>query len=460
MSTLLPPTLTQSLQALPASSLNSYQDPLLYIGRQAKHIQRNLQVLIDAQSEGLLAGLTDSPQQSISSPSNGSFSPTPDSSRTLTAPSTVPVRQPKRERIGLRAAREGIFKSIYDLLKLREEEREVLTFRVGERKDALKDIDGFSRKQAGLEEAILEIENDRESQRSRELREEEHRLEADIHELENKLSQMKARHRQVTQELSHVENTVESKLSSYKASLSILESDIHKFLASPPVGPQATDQNEQTFYSLNPQRRTLNMAQEYWKEEQSALRRRQGEVDSEIAALEEGGGVWKQVVWEVSGFERRLKTAMRRSVQTRSQILQPSGPSGSKSEEDNVRGILEDLGSTAERVEQHLRLAESKDWRLLVCCIATELEALREARSLLLNAFGVLDESEDEKGKEPRAHSETDGDIDSWADPLGVDNPEPPEDLLRDADAHSHSTGFKSEDDDDEPDPAWLLPEA
>jgi hypothetical protein len=32
-----------------------HHDPLLYVERQTKHIQRNLQVLIDAQSEGLLS---------------------------------------------------------------------------------------------------------------------------------------------------------------------------------------------------------------------------------------------------------------------------------------------------------------------------------------------------------------------------------------------------------------------
>jgi hypothetical protein len=350
---------------------------------------------------------------------------------------------------------------MFELLKLREEEREILDARVAERTEALHEIDGFNTKKAGLEEAISTIHNDGESQRTKELREEGHKLEADIHELETRLSQMKARQSHVLEELAHMENSVDSKLSSYKASLSLLESDIRKFLRDPPVPPQSNFANDATFYSLNPKRRTLDMAQEHWAAEQSVLRKRQQEVDFEIEALEAGGGVWKQVFKEVYRFEKRLKVAMHRSLQSQSQMLGSGGTTENKSEVDHIHGILEDLRSTTENVEHYLGLAEEKDWKLLVCCIAAELEALREAREILLDAFDMSDEepeqpSERRTSEKSRQHNENDPQI----DPLGVDNPEPPADLLRDAEDHPSDTVPRSEDEDDEPDPAWLLPES
>ncbi|KAL5359133.1 Alpha/Beta hydrolase protein [Aspergillus floccosus] len=274
--------------------------------------------------------------------------------------------------------------------------------------------------------------------------------------METRLSQMKARHRHVLEEISQLDNSVESKLSSYKASLSLLESKIQRFLQSPPVEPYPVNPEQTVFYSLNPKRRTLDMAKEYWDTEQSDLQRRQEEITAEIQALEEGGGVWKQVVGEVSGFEKRLRATMRRSIERQSQVLNPDESPDNQAAAGEVQSILEDLTHTTTCVEHHLEIAEAKDWRLLICCIAAELEALREARNLLLDAFGVTENEvfSSEKGEAPEGQR---GDI--QFDSLGVNNPEPPADLLRDADAHSQGAVSRS-DEDDEPDPAWLLPEA
>ncbi|KAL4891013.1 hypothetical protein BDV59DRAFT_183543 [Aspergillus ambiguus] len=449
----------ESLLSLPIRTSAYHQDPLVYINRQAKHIQRRLQVLIDAQSDGLLAGLGRPLQdgdRTLSPGRSGTQSSQRSSSHGV---ATVPVRQPAAEKISLRAAREDIFRSIYDLLKLREEERDILTSRADERRNALGEVDEYNRKRDGLEKAISTIHNNRESQRSKELRAESASLETEIHDMETRLSQMKARHRNVLQKLSQIDNSVESKLSSYKASLSLLESKIQKFLQSPPVEPYPVNPEQTTFYTLNPKRRTLDMAKECWDMEQSGLQERQEEIIAEIQALEEGGGVWKQVVGEVSGFEKRLRATMRQSIERQSQILKADGLSGTQAETGKVREILEDLGNTTARIEYHLEIAEEKDWSLLICCIAAELEALREARTRLLDAFGV---SEDEiypaeKGEQPESHP--DAGHEPQSDPLGIDNPEPPEDLLKDPDAHSHDAVSRS-DADEEPDPAWLLPEA
>ncbi|GKZ64645.1 hypothetical protein AnigIFM50267_005715 [Aspergillus niger] len=458
MSSILPQAGDKHLPALPIGTSSLHQDPIVYIDRQARQIQRNLQILIDAQSEGLLATLNGSPQNGAIS--DGTYTPTSDTSSSQRPP-TIPIRQPAPEKIGLSAARKGIFRSIYDLLRLREEEREILTFRIDERTQALADINGFNIHRAGLEDAISTIQDNRESQHTVALRQESRKLEEDIHEMETRLSQMKARHQHILRELSQMENSIESKLSSYRASISLLDSNVRKYLQNPPVKPQDSSSKDATFYSLNPNRRTLEMAEEHWQKEQSDLRERQREVDAEIEALEAGGGVWKQVIGEVSGFEKRLKSAMRLSIQSQSQLLNHDGPSGSKSEEDLARTVLEDLTHTTERVENHLEVAESKDWKLLVCCISAELQALREARQLLLNIFNVA-ETDISPSADKRTSNgiHTHEDHDAHGDPLGVDNPEPPAEFLEDTEEHPHGAVSRSDDEDDEPDPAWLLPES
>lgn len=447
-----------NLKSLPIRASTHHQDALLYVDRQANHIQRNLQALIDAQSEGLLAGLSGGQNESTPSEDGGrALSVSGRESGSRQGRVIVPIRQPAGKKIGLRAAREGIFKSIYNLLRLREEERDLLNVRDGERNDALVELDELGSKRTGLLETISSISNNRDNERTTVLKDEARSLESEIRELETRLFEMKAKHQHVVREISEIENSMESKLSSYRGSLSLLESNIRNYLQNPPFQPLSTIE-EPTFYSLNPKRRTLDMAREHWKAEQDRIHNRQSEVGSEIQALEAGGGVWKQVMMDIMGFEKRLRAEMRRSIQTQSQILNHDEPAGNKDSGDQAKTVLDDLQSTTDRVEGQLKLAEEHDWKLLVCCIGAELEALREARVLLLGAFNVSeDDSRPNEDKQPDQddNDHNDSHDHSPIDPLGVDNPEPPEDLLRDTREPSHDA-----DTDDEPDPAWLLPES
>jgi hypothetical protein len=363
------------------------------------------------------------------------------------------------KKIGLKAARQGIFQSIYDLLKLREEEREILSSQTDERDNALHEIQGFTTRRSGLEESISNIHNNRDNQRAKHLQEEARTLETDIHELETKLYEMKARHRHLVGQISHIENSVEAKLSSYNESLSLLQKDVQTYLRDPPVQPLSQRNNGQsTFYTLNPKRRTLEMAQEHWKLEQENLRGRQEEVDAEIMALEEGGGVWKQAIADISNFEKHLRASMRQYIQL---DTGSHDDSATESKAEVATGVAKDLEKVTQALEAHLELAESKDWKLLVCCLSAELEALRSAHELLLPAFGLS--VSDEKGKQvlsasPDAESVTKAvDTQEENETSEYENDlEPPADLLKDAETTLTDTASRSED--DEPDPAWLLP--
>ncbi|KAJ5156661.1 hypothetical protein N7492_009464 [Penicillium capsulatum] len=412
------------LPPVPASASMYHHDPLLRIERQTRSIQQNLQSLIDAQSEALSFGLS---QSRAGEASDGSFTPTSSAAGRSQSPSTLPTQQPRVKRTGLQDARRGIFRSIHDLLKLREEEREILESQADERDHALQEIDGFDSRRNGLEEAISIIRNDRDNQRSKRLQEEAHGLETDIHELETRLFEMKARHKYIVRELSNIGNSVDAKLSSYNESLTLLQSDV---------------------------RRTLDMAREHWRQEQEDLRNKQQAVVAEILALEEGGGVWKEVMADISGFEKRLGVYMRRYIQLDTQERSGTQVHGAKAQ--LATSVTGDLEQTTQRLKDQLEHSEGKEWKLLVCCIAAELEALREARGMLLPAFGVSASDTEAEASPSQEKEAPESPRDIRAEALENDDPEPPADLLKDGDVHHTDSASRSED--DEPDPAWLLP--
>jgi hypothetical protein len=435
-------------QPVPLETSVQPHDPFLYIERQARHLQRSIQGLLDAQSEGLLAGLSGPRHDEVFS--DGSSTPTISALGSPQTAPTVPVRQPPKKKIGLRAARRGILRSMHELLSVKEEEKRIIAAGIQERRDAIREVYTFMTKQQGLKKTVSEIEHDRDGQRTNELKNEARDLEREIEELEVKLSEMRARHRHVVQEISYTENSVEAKLSSYRASLSLLESEVRKYLQAPPLEPLPSTSTESSFYSLNPKRRTLEMAREHWRTEQGELRKRQRGVEAEIAALEEGGPVWQSVITEVSSFEKRLREEMHDSV----------GPGGNIQEDkDRAKRIIDDMDGTTRRLEEKLDLAEEKNWRLLVCCIGAELEAFREARAILLDVFRLSTEdsaptTEADKD-EVKASESNETAVEDSVSENHADGP--PADLLRDVSPSPHRRVSRSEDEDDDPDPAWLL---
>lgn len=135
-----PPALGSSiLRPAPFSvSLTHHSDPLLPLNRATKSLQRTIQSLLDAQSEGLLAGISSSNDQDNVS-SNGSLTPTPTMSSTTTSCKleTVPVRQPLAKEISLRAARCGLSRSMYDFAARKHEEERIINQQILQREATL-----------------------------------------------------------------------------------------------------------------------------------------------------------------------------------------------------------------------------------------------------------------------------------------------------------------------------------
>ena len=365
-------------------------DSLVTLSRQEVHLQNNLQSLLNAQSEGLLAGLTGPSQDETSS--TGSRTPTTDSgSRSSHKPRPIiPVRQPAKRKLGLRGARRGISRAISDLADLKLQEARVLEDEVLQRDDVLSAVQSFERKSTGLQGHIRDIESEDTTRRVNELKGEEKTLDHEIHELETRLYELKARQRHLLREIDGLNNSVQSKLSSYKSALALAEKDIKNFLARPPL--QSTNHTAATtgIWSLPHERRTLEMAKEHYTDEQHALRTRLSAVEEEKNALEDGAAVWEEAVQEVSTVEKALREEMQR--------IQPP-LLDSESEQpaaEGMKNILQTMRRARSRIESKLDLAEAKNWKLLVCCIGAELEALVEGQGVLEEA---LEASELSRGK-------------------------------------------------------------
>lgn len=417
-------------------------DPLLYLERRAKQLQQNVQKYLDAQSEGLLAGLTGGTTEDTSS--NDSRTPTP-SLTTYTPPRAIPipVRQPPKQKIGLRGARRGLRTSIQELYRLKEEEDGALASHLREREEALRIVEGFQQKRIGLEKEITGIQSLEENQRIQELNSEARNVASEIEELETRLLELKSKHRYLVGEASQLENSVQSKLSSYNAALSILNSEERRFLKRPPTHSPLNGNANSSFLSLSSDRRTLSMAKKQWQDEHEAIKRRQTGVQLERDALRNGGRVWEEVVDEITAFEKALRQEMHR-LSNGSEYAQTTS-------ESRLMGIISKMDQTTEYLEQKLFLADEKDWKLLVVAIGAELEAFKEGRGILQDALNTS-LGPVAWAKETAEASQFDGLVVETA-PDGSGSLSEP----RPTEAGGSMPSLQAEEYDDEPDPDLLI---
>lgn len=404
----------QTLQPTPLSaSIIHHTDPLLPVDRAARALQKTIQSLLNAQSDGLAAGLGAGSRDDVSSV--GSLTPTPSivtPPRSTIGPRTTPVRQPAPKKISLKGARKGLTRSMQDFIQLKEEELRILDSQFQGRQSALDKVQALEGKRSALQSQVNSIKNEDPSSSSAEFHKEAAALGVEIQQLEDKLFELRARRRHILSQASQVENAAHSKLSSYTSSLELLDREIKQYLEHPPL--QATLPAEgtgQSMYDLKPGRRTLAMAKEQWSNEQAVLDEKRAEAAQEQAALQAGSAMWRETVSQTTLFEKDLRAATRDLSHSQS-TLPP------ESAEINMYALLPALDSTIRTLKQNLRHAESQQWNLLICCLGPELEAFLLARSLLRQTLGLhpmIESPEPEPG-------EVDADVESDAPPPDLVN--------------------------------------
>ncbi|KAH7402617.1 hypothetical protein BKA66DRAFT_449161 [Pyrenochaeta sp. MPI-SDFR-AT-0127] len=381
----VPPPVTASvLWSAPNASLSPpprVPDDLLALQRRARHLEQQLQELLDAQADGLMGGLAGKDAIADDIVSNGSTTPTVSSVRSSdrSAHSGHAEHIPRKKKIGLASARSGISRRIRQLASVRAEELDFLDEELRDLQVTVEKTEAWSQKRSRLQKKIKDIEGENAGARAQSLHTEASKLEHEIRQKEEELWALKRRHRRLLDELADTENSVEAKLASYKTSLSLLDREVSKFLARPP-NTNRISLSSSPFISLPAKRRTLEMAREYWQDEYTRLAEKCEEVDTDRGALDEGAVMWTDVVKKVAEYETSLQSYMQ-------QVGRSNSPDPSK--------LLDQMDNTIAYLEEKLELAASRTWNLLVCAIGAELEAFKQGKEVLEDALGTK-----RKGKE------------------------------------------------------------
>lgn len=454
----IPPPIVSSVYA--STSPHTANEPpvnddLLFFRRKQRQLEADLQILLDAQAEGLLAGL-DPTAAEDDGVSTGSTTPTAQSLN-LRPRSNTPMQ--KSAKLGLREARKGLYTTIRRLALLKAQELEYLMPDVEECTAIAERLDAWGKKHQALRERTSQIAAGTENQRAAELRTEADNMQNEINEAEARLAQLKIQQRKLRREAQGVENTVQAKLSSYDSSLAMLEKNIRGFLEDVNLDRQSTRQGlvangeSDTFWRLPRGKRTLDLAQTAFKKEKEALLGRQQAIATEREALEDGAIVWKDVVKEVSEFERSLREDM-------AKLSNGSTSSSDNSEQasDGIGELLTHLDGTTTQLESKYKLAESRNWKLLVAAIGAELEAFLKGKQILERALRAATDVEPCESLVAEDGKSRTSVVDRSNTPRGGNGGEAIHELDQAFDGERHEHVVSDTDtDDDGPDPELLI---
>ncbi|KAF2436826.1 hypothetical protein EJ08DRAFT_644422 [Tothia fuscella] len=355
-------------------------DDLFMLQKKEELLQETLQELLDAQADGLLAGLGNAPTDDISSA--GNLTPTTQSMRSL---SLSPTPQGARRKLGLGPARRAIWKTILECAAVKEQQDAIIHDGIEENHAILEELGHWDSRGKELRKQMHTLEGEDTAAKSQSLQTEADTLQQEITDTEQRLARMRTRHRQLINEISDLDNSVQSKLSSYKSSLAMLEKDVETFLAKPPIRTSLTTRKDDSiFITLPPKRRTLEMAKDYWEEEYTTLKRHRKAIMKDRTALEQGAIIWKNTIAEITLFEKFLQkesknlAAMQGKGKSRANTSSPAA---------DPADIISRMESTLSTIQDNFKVAQSRKWRLLEVCIGAELETFIQAKEMLEATF-------------------------------------------------------------------------
>jgi hypothetical protein len=363
-------------------------DPLLVLERREKAIHNDLQLLLDAQSTGLVQGFGGEGGGKEGSSDAGSSTPTMRSGSRKERGGVVPVRQPKRRVVGLRGARRGLLCDMGELVAVKAEETNVLNSDISRREEILGRVNTWEKRIEGVRSQLSGYSGPggsdsgdgegggEEAMELAELRTEERAVENEIREMEDRLAQMRARKRWLGERINEGVNRREARLSSYRGALREVESEVKEFLARPPIPVSVVMNGQEGFTTLPAHRRTLEMAKDWWNKEISHLQTRKAAVEKEKSALEEGVQMWEDSIQVVTEFEDDLRLQM---------------ASDEVQDAEMLRNQISKMRTVIEKLEETLKVAEDRGWNLLICAVGAELEAFKEGYNILKSALETFE---------------------------------------------------------------------
>ncbi|KAI0377628.1 hypothetical protein F5Y04DRAFT_174134 [Hypomontagnella monticulosa] len=444
--------------------------------RRERQMHKELQKLLDAQGAALERDLAGDDSGKTSSDdtkrgvSPGSTTSTEHSK--LSAGSVVPVRQPKHKPMSKKQARIGIARSVTMLADLKNEEDAYIATALAERKAALSKLRNLSSRRRSIVTEMKALEEDSELPIKTEIAamEDQHRTVcSNIEKLEEKLRALKRLKADLERKLEEARSTRDSSLSGYKGALRQCDQGIVELMKYPGIQVLDTEDLKQQggedlaalmakhmsgfeFLSLRLERRTTEMAKDWWEGEVAVLEQRKATVDKERAALEEGSEIWQQVVTLLNDFETRLNEALQAVTKQQLNIASDSNPKPILREQYNA------LRLTLSELRRLYDYVETQGWNLLIAAIGAELahfEGLKDFLTEVIRGAGYDDgiitptsPSNDlvDVHEDTRTHLEVNGDDDEelsrsvvrrWDNTDGQqDHDTPPADLLPGAEEH------------------------
>ncbi|KAI2604370.1 uncharacterized protein GGS25DRAFT_507970 [Hypoxylon fragiforme] len=362
------------------------------IQRRERQMQKELQGLLDAQGAALERDLAGDDAGKMSSSEYTKRGNSPDSVGTATESkpsrnSVVPVRQPKKKPLSKRQARVGIARFVTMLADLKNEEDAYIASALAERKTALSKLRSLSSQRKSVVAEMKALEEDDELPIKVEIAtmEDQHRTVCStIERLEEKLRVMRKAKADLENRLMQARSTRDSSLSGHRGALKQCDQGISELMKYPGIQVlQVEDlqgEGEDTdalmasnvtgveFLSLRPERRTMEMAKDWWEGEVAILEQRKSAVDEERTALEEGSEIWQQVLSLTTDFETHLNETLQVAMNQRSPA--------SENPENTLREQYKSLKATLREVRRLQAYVESHGWNLLIAAIGAELAHL------------------------------------------------------------------------------------
>lgn len=275
----------------------------------------------------------------------------------------------------------------------------------------LEKIDAWERKRSALENQLGSVGHDSHRPSIEDLEKQDVTLQDQIEAMELSLSELKSQQKAVHLSLHRVKNSIDSVSSSYKASLSLLDSEVKGFLRNPPLFRISVDSPAAFFHSLPATRRTLPLAKDYLCEIQNEADTYKVGAEKEIFALKDGTRVWEDIIEDITNFETMLRQETSKINEFARLSNHPGVVSGTSFEETvelqgNIRRILERMTSVTLHLQNTFYQAESNGWSLLICCLGAELEAFQQGHQILLQALQISDQSQAGLVKESNTNME------------------------------------------------------
>ena len=303
----------------------------------------------------------------------------------------MPTRQKAstQKRVGLQAARKGILRGLHDLVEVKDQEKALLATQLSQHEDTLMEIERAEAKRRGIMGQIEAIErNGREGMEAiGKLEGEERDIERAILETEERLMELRVKLKRVRARREEGGNRLDARLSSWRAALEDLErGGGERWLGDKGTGPM----KGKGVWALPRERRTLGLVRESVKEERAEVEENLVRTEREREACGKGAEVWADVVTTITGVERRLKSELGSPNPAKKRPKTGMGERDAVEEiagEGSMEAMLQHMTSALSTLSTQLDLAESQGWKLLVCSIGAEVEALREGREMLLSAL-------------------------------------------------------------------------